>query len=178
MRRVTDMEHRALRQIVTGIGGPNNLPVRETGFDIVTASEIMAILALSSDLEDLRQKLGSVVVGFTQSDEPVAASSIEGAVGSMMALLRTAIMPNLVQTSEGQPVIVHSGPFGNIAHGCSSVIGDRIALNYAEYVLTEAGFGADLGFEKFIHIKSRLSDLNPHAAVLVATIKGCLLYTS
>ena len=172
LRRVTDMEHRALRQIVTGIGGPNNLPVRETGFDIVTASEIMAILALSSDLEDLRQKLGSVVVGFTQSDEPVAASSIEGAVGSMMALLRTAIMPNLVQTSEGQPVIVHSGPFGNIAHGCSSVIGDRIALNYAEYVLTEAGFGADLGFEKFIHIKSRLSDLNPHAAVLVATIKG------
>ncbi|MAO89685.1 MAG: formate--tetrahydrofolate ligase [Dehalococcoidia bacterium] len=172
LSRVTDMEHRSLRQIVTGIGGPNNLPVRETGFDIVTASEIMAILALSSDLEDLRRRLGKVIVGFTQSDEPIAASSIEGAVGSMMALLRTAIMPNLVQTSEGQPVIIHSGPFGNIAHGCSSVIGDRIALNYADYVLTEAGFGADLGFEKFIHIKSRLSNLNPHAVVLVATIKG------
>lgn len=172
LRRVTDMEHRSLRQIVTGIGGPNNLPVRETGFDIVTASEIMAILALSSDLEDLRCRLGKVIVGFTQSDEPISAASIEGAVGSMMALLRTAIMPNLVQTTEGQPVIIHSGPFGNIAHGCSSVIGDRIALNYAEYVLTEAGFGADLGFEKFIHIKSRLSNLNPHAVVLVATIKG------
>ena len=172
LRRVTDMEHRSLRQIVTGIGGPNNLPVRETGFDIVTASEIMAILALSSDLDDLRSRLGKVIVGFTQSDEPVAASSIQGAVGSMTALLRTAIMPNLVQTNEGQPVIMHSGPFGNIAHGCSSVIGDRIALSYAEYILTEAGFGADLGFEKFIHIKSRLANLNPHAVVLVATIKG------
>jgi len=172
LRRVTDMEHRSLRQIVTGIGGPNNLPVRETGFDIVTASEVMAILALSSDLEDLKRRLGKIVVGFTQTDEPITASSIEGAVGSMTALLRTAIMPNLVQTSEGQPVIIHSGPFGNIAHGCSSVIGDKIALNYAEYVLTEAGFGADLGFEKFIHIKSRLSNLNPHAVVLVATIKG------
>ena len=172
LRRVTDMEHRSLRQIVTGIGGPNNLPVRETGFDIVTASEIMAILALSSDLEDLKRRLGKIIVGFTQTDEPITASSIEGAVGSMTALLRTAIMPNLVQTSEGQPVIIHSGPFGNIAHGCSSVIGDKIALNYAEYVLTEAGFGADLGFEKFMHIKSRTSDLKPQGAVIVGTIRA------
>lgn len=172
LRRVTDMEHRSLRQIATGLGGPNNLPVRETGFDIVTASEVMAILALSSDLNDLRQRLSKIVVGFTQSDDPITAAEIDGAVGSMMALLRTAIMPNLVQTTEGQPVIIHSGPFGNIAHGCSSVIGDKIALNYAEYVLTEAGFGADLGFEKFMHIKARLSNLEPNGVVIVATVKA------
>lgn len=171
LRRVSDMEERSLRQVATGLGGTNNAPVRETGFDIVTASEVMAILALCTDLEDLRARLSRIVVGFTDDDRPVTAEDV-GAVGSMMSLLRHAIMPNLVQTTEGQPVIVHSGPFGNIAHGCSSVVGDRIALAYADYVLTEAGFGADLGFEKFMHIKTRTSGLQPHGAVIVATIKA------
>jgi formate--tetrahydrofolate ligase len=170
-RRVSDMEDRALRSIVTGVGGSNNAPVRETGFDIVTASEIMAILALSSDLEDLRARLKRIVVATTNDGTPVTADDVE-AVGSLMSLLRHAIVPNLVQTTEGQPVIVHTGPFGNIAHGCSSVIGDKLALGYADYVLTEAGFGADLGFEKFVDIKARTNGLEPSAVVLVATIRA------
>ena len=170
-RRVTDVEDRALRDIVTGIGGPNNAPVRETGFDIVTASEIMAVLALSRDLDDLRARLSRMVVGFTDSREPVTAEDV-GAVGSMMSLLRYAIQPNLVQTTEGQPVLVHAGPFGNIAHGCSSVAADRLALGYSDYVLTEAGFGSDLGFEKFMHIKARYNGLEPRAAVLVASARA------
>ena len=170
-RRVTDVEDRALRTIVTGIGGAANAPVQETGFDIVTASEIMAILALSSDLEDLRARLNKIVVGFTAEGAPVSAGDV-GAVGSMMSLLRYAILPNLVQTTEGQPVLVHTGPFGNIAHGCSSVVADRLALSYAEYVITEAGFGADLGFEKFMHIKARSNGLEPSAAVLVASVRA------
>ena len=170
-RRVTDVEERALRGIVTGLGGSANAPVRETGFDIVTASEIMAILALSSGLEDLRARLSKIVIGFTGDRKPVTAGDV-GAVGSMLSLLRYAIQPNLVQTSEGQPVIVHTGPFGNIAHGCSSVIADRLGLGYADYVITEAGFGADLGFEKFMHIKARFNDLEPSAVVLVATIRA------
>ena len=170
-RRVTDVEDRALRDIVTGIGGSNNAPVRETGFDIVTASEIMAVLALARDLDDLRSRLSRMVVGFTDSREPVTAQDI-GAVGSMMSLLRYAIQPNLVQTTEGQPVLVHAGPFGNIAHGCSSVVADRLALGYSDYVLTEAGFGSDLGFEKFMHIKARYNDLEPRAAVLVASVRA------
>jgi len=169
-RRVTDVEDRALRTIVTGIGGSNNAPVRETGFDIVTASEIMAILALARNLTDLRERLSRIVVGYA-GDEPVTATDVK-AVGSMMSLLRTAVQPNLVQTTEGQPVIVHAGPFGNIAHGCSSVVGDRLALGYADYVLTEAGFGADLGFEKFMHIKARFNGLEPSAAVLVASVRA------
>ena len=170
-RRVMDMEDRALRSIATGLGGTANAPVRETGFDIVTASEIMAILALSSDLEDLRARLSRMVVGFTTENEPVTAQDV-GAVGSMMSLLRYAIQPNIVQTTEGQPVIVHTGPFGNIAHGCNSVVADRLALGYADYVVTEAGFGADLGFEKFMHIKARFNDLDPKAAVLVASARA------
>ena len=170
-RRVTDVEDRALRTIMTGIGGANNAPVRESGFDIVTASEIMAILALSRDLADLRRRLSRIVVGYTAESEPVSADDV-GAVGSMMSLLRYAIQPNIVQTGEGQPVIVHAGPFGNIAHGCSSVIGDRLALGYADYVLSEAGFGADLGFEKFMHIKARFNGLEPHAAVIVASVRA------
>ncbi len=170
-RRVTDVEDRALRDIVTGIGGPNNAPVRETGFDIVTASEIMAVLALSRDLDDLRARLSRMVVGFTDSREPVTAEDV-GAVGSMMSLLRYAIQPNLVQTTEGQPVLVHAGPFGNIAHGCSSVAADRLALGYSDYVLTEAGFGSDLGFEKFMHIKARYNGLEPRAVVLVASARA------
>ena len=170
-RRVTDVEDRALRSIMTGIGGSNNAPVRESGFDIVTASEIMAILALSRDLEDLRARLSRIVVGYTNQGDPVTADDVE-AVGSMMSLLRYAIQPNIVQTTEGQPVIVHAGPFGNIAHGCSSVVGDRLALGYADYVLSEAGFGADLGFEKFMHIKARFNGLEPHAAVIVASVRA------
>lgn len=170
-RRVSDVEERSLRRIVTGLGGTPNAPVRETGFDIVTASEIMAVLSLSSDLSDLRARLSRVVVGYADRDTPVTANDID-AVGSMMSLLRHAILPNLVQTTEGQPVIVHTGPFGNIAHGCSSVVGDRLALRYADIVLTEAGFGADLGFEKFMHIKARFNDLEPSAAVLVASVRA------
>ena len=170
-RRVTDVEDRALRSIVTGIGGTGNRPVRDTGFDIVTASEIMAVLALTSDLADLRTRLSRMVVGFTTEGSPVTADDVE-AVGSMMSLLRYAIQPNLVQTTEGQPVMVHTGPFGNIAHGCSSVVADRLALGYADYVVTEAGFGADLGFEKFMHIKARFNDLEPDAVVMVATVKA------
>ena len=170
-RRVTDVEDRALRDVVAGVGGSPNAPMTETGFDIVTASEIMAVLALSSGLADLRARLSRVVVGFTDGDRPVTAEDVN-AVGSMMSLLRYAIQPNLVQTSEGQPVIVHTGPFGNIAHGCSSVVGDRLALGYADYVLTEAGFGADLGFEKFMNIKARYNDLEPSGAVLVASAKA------
>ena len=170
-RRVTDVEDRALRTIVTGIGGSANAPVRESGFDIVTASEIMAVLALSSSLENLRERLGKIVVGMTDDGKPVTATDVD-AVGSMMALLRYAIQPNLVQTTEGQPVIVHAGPFGNIAHGCSSVIGDLIGVRHADYVLTEAGFGADLGFEKFMHIKARFNGLEPSGAVIVASVRA------
>ena len=170
-RRVIDMEDRALRSVVTGIGGPANAPVKETGFDIVAASEIMAILALADGLEDLRARLGRMVVGFTDSREPVTAQDV-GAVGSLMSLLRHAILPNLVQTTEGQPVFVHTGPFGNIAHGCSSVVADHLALGYADYVLSEAGFGSDLGFEKFMHIKARYNGLEPRAAVLVASARA------
>ena len=171
LRRVTDVEERSLRNIVTGLGGSGNAPLRETGFDIVTASEVMAILALCSNLDDLRNRLSQIVVGYLDSGKPVTAEDI-GAVGSMMSLLRTAIQPNLVQTTEGQPVFVHAGPFGNIAHGCCSVVSDRMALSYADYVLTEAGFGADLGFEKFMHIKARYNDLEPHAAVIVASARA------
>ena len=170
-RRVTDVEDRALRAIVSGLGGDNNAPLRETGFDIVTASEIMAILALASGLEDLRERLSRTTVGFADDGKPVTAMDVE-AVGSMMSLLRYAVQPNLVQTLEGQPVLVHTGPFGNIAHGCNSVVADRLALGYSDYVVTEAGFGADLGFEKFMHIKARFNDLEPSAVVLVSTVRA------
>ena len=170
-RRVMDMEDRALRTIITGLAGKTNAPIRETGFDIVTASEIMAILALASDIDDLRARLSRIVVGSTSEGSPVTAEDVS-AVGSMMSLLRHAIQPNLVQTQEGQPMLIHTGPFGNIAHGCSSVIGDRMALGYSDYVITEAGFGADLGFEKYMDIKSRPNGLEPSAVVMVATVKA------
>ena len=171
LRRVTDVEERSLRQIVSGLGGKLNGPIRDTGFDIVAASEVMAILALASDLQDLRHRLSNIVVGYKTTGQPVTANDV-GAVGSMLSLLRHAIFPNIVQTTEGQPVFIHAGPFGNIAHGCCSIIADKMALNYADYVLTEAGFGADLGFEKFMHIKARLNDLEPHAAVIVVTTRA------
>jgi formate--tetrahydrofolate ligase len=170
-RRVTSVEDRALRQITTGLGGSANGPVRETGFDITEASEIMAILALASDHVDLRRRLAAITVGYTDDGRAVTAGDI-GAVGSLTALLNDALLPNLVQTLEGQPALVHTGPFGNIAHGCSSVVADHLALGYADYVVTECGFGADLGFEKFMHIKARSAGLCPSAVVLVATVRA------
>ena len=169
--RVTDASDRALRQVVTGIGGDANSPLRETRFDIVSASEIMAILALSVGPDDLRARLSRMVVGATADNRPVAVESL-GVTGALMTLLRDAINPNLVQTMEGQPAIVHAGPFGNIAHGCNSILADRLALAYSDYVITEAGFGSDLGFEKFMHIKARQSGLLPDAAVLVASVRA------
>ena len=170
-RRVTDMQDRALRNIVTGIGPSSNGPLRETGFDIIAASEIMAIMALSKDLDDLRLRLARTVVGFSQNGTPITADDIN-ATGPLMSVLRQAIHPNLVQTFEGQPSFVHTGPFGNIAHGCSSIISDKLALGYSDYVITEAGFGADLGFEKFMHIKTRSSGIIPSAVVLVVTLRA------
>ena len=169
--RVTDASDRSLRSIIAGVGGSNNSPLRETRFDIVSASEIMAILALAADPDDLRGRLSRLVVGFTDSGGPVTVDDL-GVVGSLMSLLRHTTMPNMVQTLEGQPSLIHAGPFGNIAHGCSSIIGDKVALAYADYVITEAGFGSDLGFEKFMHIKTRQSGLQPNAAVLVASVRA------
>jgi formate--tetrahydrofolate ligase len=170
-RRVTDAEDRGLRRIVTGIGGATNAPLRETGYDISSASEVGAILALARDYGDLRARLGAIVIGWTADRRPVTAADIR-AVGAMMALLRDALKPNLVQTAEGQPAIVHTGPFGNIAHGCSSIVADLLATRCAEYTVTEAGFGADLGFEKFMDIKVRQGGPRPAAAVVVSTIRG------
>jgi formate--tetrahydrofolate ligase len=169
--RVTDASDRALRHLIAGVGGNNNSPLQESRFDIVSASEIMAVLALSADLEDLRQRLSRIVVGTTRNGEPVSVQTL-GVAGALLTLLRHTIMPNLVQTLEGQPALIHAGPFGNIAHGCNSIIADRLALAYADYVVTEAGFGSDLGFEKFMHIKARQSGLLPSAAVLVASVRA------
>ncbi|MCY4366707.1 MAG: formate--tetrahydrofolate ligase [Chloroflexi bacterium] len=169
--RVTDASDRSLRNIIAGVGGSNNSPLRETRFDIVSASEIMAILALAADPGDLRARLSRIVVGFTDSGEPVSVGDL-GVVGALMTLLRHTTMPNMVQTLEGQPSLIHAGPFGNIAHGCSSIIGDKVALAYSDYVITEAGFGSDLGFEKFMHIKTRQSGLQPNSAVLVASVRA------
>ncbi len=170
-RRVVDMNDRALRQITVGLGGPGNGFPREDGFDIVVASEVMAILCLASDLADLKARLGRIIVGTTAERRPVTARDLQ-ADGAMAALLRDALAPNLVQTLEGTPALVHGGPFANIAHGCNSLIATRSALKLADYVVTEAGFGADLGAEKFIDIKCRKSGLRPSCAVLVATVRA------
>jgi formate--tetrahydrofolate ligase len=170
-RRVMDMNDRSLRQIVTGLGGRANGVVREAGFDITTASEIMAILCLADDLADLKDRLARMVVGWTADGGPVEAGSLN-AVGAMAALLKEAAKPNLVQSLEGTPAFVHGGPFANIAHGCSSVIATRAGLALADYVVTEAGFGADLGAEKFFDIKCRSAGLSPAAAVVVATVRA------
>ena len=169
--RVTDASDRALRQITTGLGGSANSPLRETRFDFITASEIMAILALATGLEDLRARLSRMVVGTNRSGDPVSVEDL-GLAGPLMAVMRHTVMPNLVQTMEGMPAIVHSGPFGNIAHGCSSIIADRLALGYADIIITEAGFASDLGFEKFMHIKTRDSGLPIAAAVLVSSVRA------
>ena len=170
-KRVMDMNDRALRDITVGLGGPGNGYPRQDGFDIVVASEVMAILCLARDLRDLKARLGRIVVGLTRDLEPVTAAHLQ-AHGAMTALLRDAIKPNLVQTLENNPAIIHGGPFANIAHGCNSVIATRAALKLADYVVTEAGFGADLGAEKFIDIKCRQSGLRPDVVVLVATVRA------
>lgn len=169
-KRVMDMNDRSLRNVVTGLGDGNGA-VRESGFQITTASEIMAVLCLCDDLSDLKKRLNRILIGYNHEGQPVTAEQI-GAVEAMTALLKEAVKPNLVQTLEGTPVIVHGGPFANIAHGCSSVIGTRYALKLGDVVVTEAGFGADLGAEKFMDIKCRQAGLTPSAAVLVVTVKS------
>ena len=170
-RRVMDMNDRALRNITVGLGGPHNGYPRQDGFDIVVASEVMAVLCLASSLRDLKERLGRIVVAETRDRQPVRAADLQ-VHGAMTVLLRDALAPNLVQTLENNPAILHGGPFANIAHGCNSVIATRAALKLADYVVTEAGFGADLGAEKFIDIKCRKSGLQPSAAVVVATVRA------
>jgi len=170
-RRVVDMNDRALRSVTSGIGGYHNGVVREAGFDITVASEIMAIFCLATDLADLENRLGNIVLGYTRQDKPVTVRELN-AHGAMTALLRDAFQPNLVQTMENNPAFMHGGPFANIAHGCNSVIATKTAMKLADYVVTEAGFGADLGAEKFFNIKCRKAGLSPDAVVLVATIKA------
>src|SRR5262250_2330862 len=170
-RRVVDMNDRALRQIVVGLGGTANGVPREDGFDIVVASEVMAILCLATSLADLKERLGNIVVGYRADQQPIRARDVK-AHGAMTALLKAALAPNLVQTVENNPAFIHGGPFANIAHGCNSVLATRTALKLADYVVTEAGFGADLGAEKFVDIKCRKSGLRPSAAVLVGTARA------
>ena len=170
-KRVVDMNDRALREIVGSLGGPGNGYPRQDGFDIVVASEVMAIFCLATSLEDLKNRLGNIVVAYTREQKPVRARDLK-AHGAMTVLLKDSLAPNLVQTLENNPAFVHGGPFANIAHGCNSVIATQAALKLADYVVTEAGFGADLGAEKFLDIKCRKSGLRPNAAVIVATIRA------
>ena len=170
-KRVVDMNDRQLRNVIDGIGGRMQGVPREDGFDITVASEVMAIFCLATDLKDLKERLGKIIVGYTYDDKPVTAHDLH-AEGAMTALLKDAIKPNLVQTLEGTPAIVHGGPFANIAHGCNSVEATTTALKLSDYVVTEAGFGADLGAEKFLDIKCRLAGLKPDACVIVATVRA------
>ena len=170
-RRVVDVNDRALRDIVIALGGPANGYPREDGFDIVVASEVMAIFCLATSVKDLKERLGKIVVGYTTDQKPILARDLK-AHGAMTALLRDALAPNLVQTLENNPAFIHGGPFANIAHGCNSVMATQTALKLADYVVTEAGFGADLGAEKFVDIKCRKAGLKPAAAVLVATVRA------
>ncbi len=170
-RRVVDINDRALRNVTIGLGGKLDGIPRETGFDITAASEVMAALALATDLHDLRARMGRIVLGYTKAGDPITAEQI-GAAGSMTVILREAIKPNLMQTLENTPALVHTGPFGNIATGNSSIVADRIGIHTSDFLLTEAGFGADMGAERFFNIKCRYSGLAPDAAVLVATVRG------
>ncbi len=170
-RRAVDMNDRQLRNIVIGLGGKANGTPREDGFNITVASEIMAVLCLASDIKDLKERLSRIIVGYTYSGEPVTAGELK-AQGAMAALLKDALKPNLVQTLEGTPAFVHGGPFANIAHGCNTVTATRTALKLGDYAITEAGFGADLGAEKFIDIKCRMAGLKPSAVVVVATVRA------
>ncbi|QUH24397.1 formate--tetrahydrofolate ligase [Serpentinicella alkaliphila] len=170
-KRAMDMNDRQLRDIIVGLGGKTNGVPREDGFDIAVASEVMAILCLANDLVDLKEKLGNIIIGYTYEDKPVTAKELS-AHGAMAALLKDGVKPNLVQTLEGTPAFVHGGPFANIAHGCNSVIATKMAMNFADYVVTEAGFGADLGAEKFLDIKCRMTGLKPDAVIIVATVRA------
>ncbi len=174
-RRVIDMNDRALREILCSLGGPANGFPREAGFDITVASEVMAIFCLARDLDDLRERLGNVIIAYTRERKPIRGKDIK-AHGAMTALLKDAIAPNLVQTLEGTPAFIHGGPFANIAHGCNSVVATSTALKLADYVVTEAGFGADLGAEKFIDIKCRKAGLEPSCVVIVATIRALKMH--
>ncbi len=174
-KRVVDLNDRALREITVALGGPANGYPREDGFDIVVASEVMAIFCLASSLDDLKRRLGNIVVGYTRDKNPITAHDLQ-AEGAMAVLLKDALRPNLVQTLEGTPALVHGGPFANIAHGCNSVVATRGALKLADYVVTEAGFGSDLGAEKFVDIMCRASGVRPSAAVLVATVRALKLH--
>ncbi len=174
-KRCVDMNDRALRNVVVGLGGKVNGVPREDGFDITVASEIMAIFCLSSSIDDLKDRLSKIIVGYTYDDKPVTAGELN-AVGAMAALLKDAIKPNLVQTLEGTPAFVHGGPFANIAHGCNSVMATRLALKMGDYAITEAGFGADLGAEKFLDIKCRMAGLKPDAVVIVATVRALKMH--
>ena len=170
-KRCVDLNDRQLRKIHTGLSGEKNIVPREDGFDISVASEIMAILCLANDIEDLKRRIGNIVVGYNKEGEPITAKNLK-ADGALTVLLKDAINPNLVQTLEGTPAIVHGGPFANIAHGCNSIIGTKLALKLSDYVVTEAGFGADLGAERFLDIKCRKAEIRPDAVVCVATIKA------
>ncbi|MBR6430753.1 MAG: formate--tetrahydrofolate ligase [Oscillospiraceae bacterium] len=170
-RRCVDMNDRQLRNIVDGLGGRTNGTPREDGYDITVASEVMAILCMSSDIDDLKARIARIVIGYTYDEKPVTAGDLK-AQGAMAALLKDALKPNLVQTLEHTPAFVHGGPFANIAHGCNSVMATKMALNLADYVVTEAGFGADLGAEKFLDIKCRTAGLQPSAVVIVATVRA------
>jgi formate--tetrahydrofolate ligase len=174
-KRVLDMNDRSLREIVSSLGGPGNGYPRETGFYITVASEVMAILCLANDLEDLTRRLGNIVIGYTREKNPITANDLN-ASGAMTVLLKDALMPNLVQTLENNPAFVHGGPFANIAHGCNTVLATKTALKLGEYVVTEAGFGADLGAEKFFNIKCRKAQLTPSVAVVVATIRALKMH--
>jgi formate--tetrahydrofolate ligase len=170
-RRVVDVNDRNLRDIVTGLGGRLNGIPRQTGFDITAASEVMAIMAMASDLQDLRRRLGAITVGYTRGGEPVTAEQIRCA-GAMAALLRDALKPNLIQTLEGQPCLMHCGPFANIAHGNNSLVADRVGLKLGDYLVTESGFASDMGMEKFFDIVCRAGGLKPNAVVIVATVRA------
>ena len=174
-KRVLDVNDRSLRRIVTGLGGSVNGIPTETGFDITPASEIMAILCLASDLDDLKRRIGNILLGYTYEDKPFTVNDL-GVTGAITVLLKDALLPNLVQTTEQTPAFVHGGPFANIAHGCNSVLATRMALTYGEYVITEAGFGADLGAEKFFDIKCRKAGLRPELTVIVATAQSLKLH--
>ena len=174
-RRVVDMNDRALRDIVLGLGGSANGIPRESGYDITVASEVMAIFCLSESLKELRERLGKIVIAYTRDKKPVTAADLK-AHGAMTVLLKDALKPNLVQTLEGNPAFVHGGPFANIAHGCNSVLATKLALRLADYTVTEAGFGADLGAEKFLDIKCRKAGLQPNAVVIVATVRALKMH--
>ena len=165
------MNDRQLRFITDGLGGKANGTPREDGFDITVASEIMAILCLARDIDDLKERISNIIVGYNYDDEPVTAGQLK-AQGAMAALLKDALKPNLVQTLENTPAFIHGGPFANIAHGCNSVMATKMAMKMADYVVTEAGFGADLGAEKFLDIKCRMADIKPSAVVVVATVRA------